>query len=63
MKWVNKGHELDILGEKIKKIKKVYLYGIGGYAQEIWELMELGKKWFDWEKIYVDQNDQESKTF
>lgn len=57
MKWTNKGHEFDKIGEMLLSIKKIYFYGIGGFVQEIWGLLERGCQWFDWETYFVDRNE------
>lgn len=58
MKWTNKGHEFDQIGEKLATVKSLYFYGIGGHAREIAELMDYGKKWFDLNVFYVDRNEE-----
>lgn len=56
MKWKNKGREFDAIGEKIKNIKTVYFYGIGGHATEILELLRKLDKYVKWDVILLDRN-------
>lgn len=56
MKWENKGHEFDEVGEFLAHVNKVFLYGIGGHAGEILNILLKGKKWVDWELKLADRN-------
>lgn len=56
MKWENKGHEFDDIGEFLANAKRVFLYGIGGHAGEILNILLEGRKWFDWEVKLADRN-------
>ncbi len=35
MKWKNKGHEFDIIGEKLKGKEKIYIYGAGELGESL----------------------------
>lgn len=37
MKWTNKGHELDFIGERFKTRKQIYIYGTGARGQLCYE--------------------------
>ena len=56
MQWKNKGHEFDRVGELLSSIKNVYLYGIGGNAEEILYVIEHARKWIEWNIYLVDRN-------
>lgn len=51
MKWTNKGHQLEDIGEKIKDKKKIFIYGAGENGRYVFErlkflncIQEIGKK-------------------
>ncbi|MDR0305572.1 MAG: 4Fe-4S cluster-binding domain-containing protein [Chitinispirillales bacterium] len=35
MKWANKGHEFDVIGEKFVNVDKIYIYGCGMRGKEL----------------------------
>ena len=58
MKWNNRGHEFDAIGERLIKVKKLYFYGIGGHVKEIFGVIKGAEKFFDLELNYVDRNEK-----
>ena len=40
MKWRNKGHEFDNIGEILKKIDNIYIYGAGKYGEQLGRLFQ-----------------------
>lgn len=50
MKWRNKGHEFDEVGNYFKNVKNIYIYGAGNYGGELYE--KLIK--FGWIKAFID---------
>ena len=40
MKWRNKGHEFDNIGEILKKIDNIYIYGAGEYGEQLGRLFQ-----------------------
>lgn len=47
MKWENKGHEFDTLGELYKNVNKIYLYGASDNAKEFLECLNNALDRFD----------------
>lgn len=41
MKWKDKGHEFDIIGHKMGKHKKIYIYGCGAWGTEVYERLQF----------------------
>lgn len=39
MRWTNKGHELDEIGFRFKKIETLYLYGAGEYGRKLYSIL------------------------
>ena len=62
MKWNNKGHEFDAIGYKLNNKKKLFLYGLGGYAEEIYTILSFAKEYFPWEIFYVDGDIEKQKN-
>lgn len=58
VKWENKGHELDHIGKLLQGKKHVYLYGIGGVAQEIINVLNGLEQWVDWQVHFVDCDEE-----
>lgn len=56
MKWKNKGHEFDETGAMLAHVQQVFLYGIGGNAQELLNVITQGAEWIDWDIRLVDRN-------
>ena len=38
MKWKNRGHEFDVLGESVRKLSAVYLFGAGVLGQAVYKM-------------------------
>jgi organic radical activating enzyme len=62
MKWENKGHEFDLIGNNLAGKKHIYLYGIGGTAMEIINVIHGACKWIDWEIHLVDRDEKKQET-
>ena len=56
MKWMNKGHEFDAFVGEMKKKNNLYLYGIGGNAEEVIEAIMFMKWAVPWNVILVDRD-------
>ncbi|MBQ3513265.1 MAG: radical SAM protein [Lachnospiraceae bacterium] len=40
MKWKNKGHEFDEIGQRFKSIEKIYIYGAGENGTELYKALK-----------------------
>ncbi len=63
MKWQNRGHEFDELGEYLKKTKTIYLYGAVQSAESLIELFEkaiykANNNEMDLNVVFVDRNQE-----
>lgn len=56
MRWETKGHEFDKTGSMLAQVQQVFLYGIGGNAQELLNIITQGAKWIQWDVHLVDRN-------
>lgn len=57
MKWQNKGHEFDVLGERFINDPHIYIYGAGDYGKKQYELLE----WLEIECSFIDGNQKKQK--
>lgn len=57
MKWTNKGHEFDALGEKFIQDSHIYIYGAGDYGKRLFSLLD----WLEIECTFIDGNRQKQK--
>lgn len=56
MKWRNKGHEFDNIGEILKKIDNIYIYGAGEYGEQLGRLFQgVGASY-----TYIDRNQKKA---
>lgn len=56
MKWRNKGHEFDNIGEILKKIDNIYIYGAGKYGEQLGRLFQgVGASY-----TYIDRNQKKA---
>lgn len=56
MKWSKPGHEYDEIGNSLKDIKDVYLWGVGGYAKEILTVFQSRPQYFPWDIHLIDSS-------
>lgn len=53
MKWTNKGHQFDSLGEYLKENQEIYIYGAGEYGEKLYKILqhlEIDAKFIDGDK-------------
>lgn len=64
MKWTNKGHELDEIGNRLKSIKRIYVYGAGNiiYAKDIITLFQGVYTEHLPEVVFIDRDEEKQKT-
>ena len=56
MKWSKPGHEYDEIGNSLKDMKDVYLWGVGGYANEILTVFQSRPQYFPWDIHLIDSS-------
>lgn len=61
MKWKNKGHEYDEIGNILMKKRAIFLYGAMPVAQELIELMNWMRPWVSLDIYVVDRDPQKQK--
>ncbi len=61
MKWKNKGHEFDKIGYLLKDKRNIFLYGAGGMALELLEVLHAIDSWIDWNIYLVDRDKRKQK--
>ncbi|MCM1183194.1 MAG: radical SAM protein [Roseburia sp.] len=61
MKWENKGHEFDEVGYLLKGKKNVFLYGAGGIAWELLEVLHAVEAWTNWKIYLVDRDEKKQR--
>lgn len=58
MRWKNPGHEYDNIGYLLKDAKDVFLWGIGGYAEELLNLFTMLGDKIPWKIHLIDCNEE-----
>ncbi len=59
MRWKNKGHEFDEVGERFKDLERIYIYGTGQFGTEAAVLL----KGIGADIAFIDQIKTEQKTY
>lgn len=61
MKWKNKGHEFDEIGYLLKGKENIFIYGAGGVASELLEILHAIQPWVGWKIYFVDKDKKKQK--
>ena len=61
MKWTKKGHELNQLMEELRQMRRLYIFGIGGIAQEILNVIADLKDGFPCELVLIDSDGEKQR--
>ena len=61
MKWTNKGHQFDDLGNLLRNKKRVYIYGAAQLGKNLFDLLNQCNAWLHWDICFVDANPDKQK--
>ena len=61
MKWLRKGHELDRFAESLIQMKNLYIFGIGGNAQEMLLMISGIAEPLPCELVLIDSNEEKQR--
>lgn len=61
MKWTNKGHELDQLIISLRQMKHLYIFGVGGNAQEMLYMISGMKRPLPCDLVLIDSNEEKQR--
>lgn len=62
MQWKHKGHEYDPQGKWLASKQRLYFYGLGVRAVELWPIVAWLEKDMPWEIVCVDRDPEKQRT-